>query len=257
VLLLQTTYSGPAEEFSWIIPVPGLPDEGDVFLASQHFLDEAFSASKPATKVTFLSEQGHIARQVGRDGDEGTLPPGGETAAGEEGAAADVTVHSRSVVGEYEATVLSTPAGQVLIDWLQGNGFHIPDDAAPIIEQYAAKNWYFVALRVSPAIAKVKRIMQDAPPIGIEFATDELVFPLSISRVSAPEWQRVDLVVVGPQPRTAPASSASARARRQRSTMTCPSGRTNGEAPASCRWTVCGPPRSLRSSGKMISRTSR
>ena len=32
VLLLQTTYRGPAADFAWIIPVPGRPEPTDVFM---------------------------------------------------------------------------------------------------------------------------------------------------------------------------------------------------------------------------------
>jgi hypothetical protein len=39
VLLLQTTYHGPAAGFAWVIPVPGEPLDDDVFMASTEFVE--------------------------------------------------------------------------------------------------------------------------------------------------------------------------------------------------------------------------
>ena len=55
VLLLQTTYHGPADEFAWLVPVPGEPGADE-------------QARQPTGKRLFL-ERSHL--QVGeRDGGE-------------------------------------------------------------------------------------------------------------------------------------------------------------------------------------------
>ena len=56
LLILQTTYRGPAEDFGWIIPVPGLPAGGDVFPASRYLIDRLFYVTQPWT-VTEIDVQ--------------------------------------------------------------------------------------------------------------------------------------------------------------------------------------------------------
>lgn len=194
-LLLQTTYRGPAERFAWVVPVPGLPRRGDVFRANPRFLDAIDKATRPQvrTMLTYPFARGERfwgARLQGRSNGRSS---------GAEGPTGPVVVHDRMEVGDYDVAVLSAPRPGFLQRWLAGSGFQVPEDAGPVLDGYSRRGWHFVAVRIRPKVARAQPLLRDAAPLGIRFPARDLVFPLAISRVSAPAITRIELVVLDTQ----------------------------------------------------------
>ncbi len=196
VLLLQTTYHGPAAGFAWIVPVPGEPREDDVFIASSEFISHLLDTTAPRVETHIETPaQRHYA---GEDGIiVGEAPPPGALMGGME---PSVTVHRRMEVGDYDVSVLSATGPHVLIDWLNDNGYATPTQHADVIDHYVQKHWYFVALRVLPSVVEDRPVLDDVKPIGIEFAADELVYPLYISRASSRQKTALTLVALTAEP---------------------------------------------------------
>ncbi len=197
VLLLQTTYQGPSEDFAWVIPVPGRPGKEDVFSASTDLLDVAFGQSAPRVKTTI-----HDPLEAEYGGMAGGFPPSAPPPPGVEGLAEapSVTVHERFEMGKYDVAVLSATGTQVLVDWLRENGYQVPENTQDTLGIYVDKSWYFVALRILPAEATKDPIIEDVEPIGIRFATEQLVYPLTISRASSRQKTEILLVVLSEAP---------------------------------------------------------
>jgi len=91
VLLLQTTYAGPATEFAWIVPVPELPT--DVFEADPYFMDMVFVRTNPhvVTKLTGPEEERWGSKSDATEGADDAEANGGGAWKGK----AAVTVHAR------------------------------------------------------------------------------------------------------------------------------------------------------------------
>lgn len=197
VLLLQTTYQGPASEFAWIIPVPGKPGEDDVFVASAEFIEHLLDTTAPHVET-------HIETPPALGEAEGVpyVSEGGEDRwlGGPGGPPPTVTVHRRMDVGDYDVSVLSATGPEVLIEWLNENGYATPTQHADVIDHYVRQGWYFVALRVRPTIIEQRPVLDDVKPIGIEFPTDELVYPLYISRASSRRKTALTLVALTAEP---------------------------------------------------------
>ncbi len=191
ILLLQTTYQGPAEEFAWVIPVPGLPGKNDVFSASPEFLDVVFGQTTPRIR-TEMDDPVPSVSFAGGSGFAGSLL----ATAGFGGHKAGVVVHELMQVGMYDAAVLSATRAGVLTRWLLENDFQVPQNAAEILATYVEKRWYFVALRITPEEIPASAVVEDVDPIGIRFATERLVFPLTISRASSREETEILLVIM-------------------------------------------------------------
>lgn len=192
VLLLQTTYHGPASGFAWVIPVPGEPIENEVFIASAEFIDHALSVTAPVVHTHIDLPPPPESRMT----EDAVMPPPEEAAAEEE----VVTLHRRMDVGDYDVSVLSATGPNVLVDWLNENGYATPEEHASIFDHYVGKGWYFVALRVRPAVVEDKPVLNDVKPIGIEFWCDPLVYPLHISRASSREKTALTLVTLSREP---------------------------------------------------------
>lgn len=185
VLLLETTYQGPSRGFAWVVPVPSVPSE--VFLANRDIMTRLFSITAPRVRQELPSQRRRWA--TGSAGTADAAPAG-----------PSVTVHARMEVGDYDAAVLSGRGGDPLLAWLHDNGYRVPSEARGVLGEYAAREWAFVALRMLDRIAEERPTVQDPEPLGIRFATDTLCFPLTVSRISAPEQTSLALVVVDSAP---------------------------------------------------------
>jgi hypothetical protein len=93
-------------------------------------------------------------------------------------------------LGPVEATTLEASDATGLTEWLDVNGYAIRDEVAGLLDEYVQKGWYFVALKLT----------SDAPlaggldPIRFTFDSDELVYPMALSK-AAESLQQVRLYV--------------------------------------------------------------
>lgn len=194
VLLLQTTYHGPASRFAWIIPVPVQPQ---VFLAEAAFVEQVFVRSEPRV-VTDLGTDSWLVDKfnmsAGMKAAGPAAPPGGGPGA--------VQVLQRMLVGDFEAAVLAAGDGNALRQWLLANRYAVPRDPEGVLGAYARQGWVFVALRMQDEAAETKPQLADVPPVGLRFPypPGKLIFPLSISRLSAPAQSAILLCTIGDAP---------------------------------------------------------
>jgi hypothetical protein len=197
-LLLQTTYHGPADRFAWVIPVPGKPGKDDVFLAEPAFIEVLLKETAPRVKTHITAPQqrlGEMQKMMQRGAASAPGPAGGE-APGTEA----VTVYERFEVGKFDATILAATDAGVLTQWLQRNGYQVPDESADILGHYVRLKWTFVALRMQPAAAAARPVLDDVDPVGIRFPASKLVYPLYISRGSSRQKTALLLFVLSKQP---------------------------------------------------------
>ncbi|MEI6503672.1 MAG: DUF2330 domain-containing protein, partial [Armatimonadota bacterium] len=195
VLLLETTYRGPASDFAWVIPVPAAPQE--VFTANGEFIDQIF-AQTSAIQVDHFVHDTPASPGASR-GSGG----GGEGEEKPSSLASPARILARMAVGDYDALVFSAGStadggAMGLAEWLQSEGYAVPKTFASLLAEYAAKQWVFVALKLQGKVAQERPLLKDVPPIGIRFprTNARLVFPLLISRLSAPPFTSLALVAI-------------------------------------------------------------
>ncbi|AUX39303.1 uncharacterized protein SOCE26_006920 [Sorangium cellulosum] len=136
----QITYSGEPSEFAWVLPVVGL---ADVELSS----DALFEMLDQTTTVQVFSPQlncppSFCGGATGAGGGGFSSPD----AAGEGG----VTVIAQETVGPYETVQLSASEPNALRNWLDSNGYNIPEDIDPVIDAYVEEGFSFLALKLVP-----------------------------------------------------------------------------------------------------------
>jgi len=185
VLLLQTTYRGRLASFAWVIPVPTVPPE--VFEAEPHFMDAVFLHTNPRVQ-TRIREPMSFGRAKDEAGSAGGAEP------------ADVTVHARLEVGDYDAAVLSAETASSLTNWLRDNGYAVPESDDASIEPYIAQQFAFVAVKLLPRVLEQRNTQRDLAPLGIRFKAERLFYPLVISRATAPELTSLLLCILSPEP---------------------------------------------------------
>ena len=192
-LVLQVKYEGPAEEFGWLIPVPGLPEvrkgSMDCFYEVSRLTQERF----PAFWSRGMSEN------------------------------AGVKVIQIKTVGAYEVAVLSATNAAGLGDWLDAHHFAFPKEKQEVLDGYVKKKWYFVAAKIDPnqngfalqpgvprrtpepkAISpstRKKLANGELHPLIMSFSSEKCVFPLAISSVNG-KPSEVSLYLLSSEPLT-------------------------------------------------------
>jgi hypothetical protein len=156
-LILSVSFEGDAADFAWVIPVPNLPE----------------IAVTDAELFWELSDFTRTEIHIG--GCEG------------EGAPGDVDVIEEQVVGPYATAILSSTNATALADWLNANGYIFPEDGEEIISEYIEKEWYFVATKINAVEEGTGEALAEGAiePIVLSFASDEIIYPLRITSLSA------------------------------------------------------------------------
>jgi hypothetical protein len=164
-LILSVSFEGDAEDFAWVIPVPNKPE---ITVSDP----ELFRELSDFTATGFPSGHGFGC------GCAGGAAPGGQ---------GGVDVIEEQVVGPYATAILSATNATALADWLNANGYIFPEDGEEIISEYIEKEWYFVATKINAVENNTGYALAEGAiePIVLSFASDEIVYPLRITSLSA------------------------------------------------------------------------
>jgi hypothetical protein len=164
-LILSASFEGGAEEFAWVIPVPNLPE---ITVSDADLFSELHAITK-----TQIPEGGYWF------GCEYIPPP----PASEGG----VDIIEEKVVGPYATAILSATNATALTDWLNTNGYAFPEAGEEVISEYIEEEWYFVATKINAVEEGTGYALMEGAiePIVLSFATNETVYPLRISSLTA------------------------------------------------------------------------
>lgn len=136
----QIRYQGDPEKFAWVLPIAGTVEVGlsaDVMFAS---LDALTTTTIVPPPRTFCPGPPVCGRSYGEDAGF----------AASDGGAGSVEVTKREVVGPFETVQLKATDPMALGVWLAQNGFSIPQDITPIIDQYQKEGFGFLAMKLLP-----------------------------------------------------------------------------------------------------------
>ena len=167
-IIFQIDYEGNAEDFAWVVPVPGYPE---LFSVEDDIFYELHQLTQPPPPSSFGCGWG-----------TGYPVPGEEDGG--------VHIWEENQVGIYYTTTLSATDPDSLVGWLNDNGYAFPVEGQEILDYYVQKNWFFVAMKIQHE--ETIKISEDytgaIQPIGIMFFSDDMIYPLKISTLSTPSW---------------------------------------------------------------------
>jgi MYXO-CTERM domain-containing protein len=173
ISLQQTTlydaikYAGSPTSFAWVLPTRGQVTVG---LSS----DVVFSALEQATATDIISPPlscpscncGGAFGSGSASGSSSGSGFGGSSSGG-------VTVLSQQTIGPYVAVQLQSIDPHALETWLAANGYVIPSDVQPIIDEYVREYFGFLALKLAPGQG-----IQDMQPVRVTSPGAGLSLPL-------------------------------------------------------------------------------
>ncbi|MFK7984682.1 MAG: DUF2330 domain-containing protein [Sandaracinaceae bacterium] len=182
--VVQILYTGPSEEFAWILPVPAEPtvDVGTDTLFQQlgQSTVPRFTTDRETTGTCrsqpscrgYWDDRGwgpESEDSFGAAADAGVAPPSDP----------DVDVRLRANVGPYDVAVLAAGSADALREWLDDNGYLIPESAAGELDHYVELDHFFVALRLQK-----NRDAGEIQPIVLTSASDEPCIPIRLTRIA-------------------------------------------------------------------------
>ena len=94
-----------------------------------------------------------------------------------------VKVYKTKRIGLYEVNVLSAPDTVALIEWFNKNGYHLPDEAKSLFEEYVKEKWYFIASRLA-SDNDTNRLKTEMPPLKFTFNTEKIIYPMKLTSLS-------------------------------------------------------------------------
>ncbi len=188
-LILQTAYEGDRTEFAWVIPVPDLLGSGDISTVSADIFQDLYVLTEPSAYGYYgYNAQFLVGCSSGSQPDEFRT----------------VKVWDTLQVDDYEVAILSAGQSADLSDWLAANGYAFPDGHGNELDYYVDKSWFFVAVKMNPAVERPPSMggdygeeTQEMKPLALSFDTAEPVYPLRISAVSSKDEVEVLVYVIG------------------------------------------------------------
>lgn len=169
-LFVSISFNGTAEDFGWILPTPTEPEvvkSTDMLFEN---LDKMTSPELPA-------------QTIGR---------GWNNAAMEKAQDSGVQVLQTKKIEYYDISVLKADNDDALYNWLNDNGYRMPQAGKYIIDEYIENNWVFTAIKIDSKRVGNSRITNQfksghAVPLRLTFKTDQAVFPMKISSIGGME----------------------------------------------------------------------
>ena len=167
----QIQYSGSPTSFAWVLPIHGTVTVG---LSA----DVLFDSVDVLTATQITPPPSSCAPCVFNGGNSG----GGGFAAGAGGAAGAgapaVTVTHMENVGPYATVQLHSTDASALNAWLAQNGYVIPADVTPVIDEYVTEGFDFLAMKLLPNMG-----VQSMRPVRVTSAGASLSLPLRMAAV--------------------------------------------------------------------------
>ena len=164
-LVISTSFSGDAKNFSWIVPTPSQPEVSKVS-------KELFTNLETLTQV--------------QTNDIVPMTASGLGSANMEKA---VDVLEQKTIGYYDISVLKASDSNALYDWLKQNNYSYPEKGKYILDDYIRLSWTFTAVKITESALKDLNITDklytgDISPLRFIFTSDKIVYPLKISGIA-------------------------------------------------------------------------
>lgn len=169
--MIRILYTGAAEEFSWVVPVPNTPD---LAVGSDNLFDQLEGVTRPQF---FLEQRGQGCFS---NFDLAVSVPAAESAADSGGAqSAGVEVEER-VVGPFDIQILSSDDPTELATWLANNDYDLTDRGAQLIEPYVLDGFKFVGVKLQSGVSS-----GSIQPLIMTYQNEKPMVPIRLTAVAA------------------------------------------------------------------------
>lgn len=186
--VVQILYEGPAEQFSWILPVPGSPGVG---VSSNIAFQRLQNTTNPAYTLQTVVEGECNDDQFGR----GTSV--NDSVQNADAGSSDVTVVASGSVGPYDYDVIAVddeaddPAQAALL-WLESNGYDVTETGPDLLRPYLVNRMNLIGFRLTKGASA-----GEIRPVILSYQADCSMIPIRLTAVAANADMGVMVWVLG------------------------------------------------------------
>ncbi|GHE28883.1 DUF2330 domain-containing protein [Streptomyces capitiformicae] len=172
-IVMRLTVTGDTRTAAWIMPVP---NRATVELGDAALFDQLAEESAPEyrTREYFWPKSSDWPFDIGEVDGAGAAPGEGS-----------VGVVGRERLGPFDVARLTATDSGALGDWLDKNGFELSDRLDTALQPYVEQKWEYVAIKLAPEDTGTDIPLNGTlDPLHLTFASDELVYPMRLSRLA-------------------------------------------------------------------------
>lgn len=169
--MVRILYTGEAEDFSWVVPVPNTPE---ISLGS----DITFNELELSTRPQFnLQQEGQVC-----DKDQIVFAPTVAESPDAAGGADDggVTVEEQLSVGAFDIDIVSSDNADDLALWLEENNYLVTDRGRNLIAPYVTAGMKFVAMKLRSG-----EQTGSIQPLIMKYRSDKPMVPIRLTAIAA------------------------------------------------------------------------
>ncbi|MCI0710805.1 MAG: DUF2330 domain-containing protein [Chloroflexi bacterium] len=163
---VQINYTGSAPDFSWVVPVPSVPE---LDVAEVETFDELTQLTRPRFIVPDMPDCAMVVMEA--DAESVGVPSASSD---------DVEVLAQGSVGPYDYSVITSPDPDALIIWLRENEFRVTEPMEPLIHVYNEEGMVFLAMKLQGEAG-----VQDIQPVVMTYESHRPMIPLRLTAVAA------------------------------------------------------------------------
>lgn len=188
VVTMASDVHGDPRQFALVIPVPTVIQKSQVHIVRPETVEHLADYSKPRLVQYFDGNpcfQGVPYPVMAA----ATPAPAPIMRMARRGVVVEATFSAE----EYDIVVLSATESGGLIAWLNAHGYHMPQDAAPVIGSYVRQHMHFFLAKVN--LDRMKNNTSGfLRPIRVEYDTPKFMLPIRLGTVNASGPQ--DMIVL-------------------------------------------------------------
>ncbi|MEM9949989.1 MAG: DUF2330 domain-containing protein [Chloroflexota bacterium] len=167
---VQINYTGSAPDFSWVVPVPTVPD---IDVAEMDLFDELDLLTQPVIMPPQFPDncELNIPQPVSVMSEMGMVADSAEF---------EVQVLASGTAGPFAYDVVDSPDPNALIEWLRDNDYQVTQDMEPLIHIYNDEGMPFLAMKLQP-----DQGVQDIQPVVMTYESELPMIPIRLTAVAA------------------------------------------------------------------------
>ena len=162
---VQINYTGSAPDFSWVVPVPTVPE---VDVAEMASFDELQQLTDPIIISPTMPGCAAVPVPMAAMADSATVQEGG------------VEVLASGTAGPFAFDVITSDDPAALIAWLNDNNYRITEPMHPLIAVYTEEEMLFLAMKLQP-----EQGVQDIKPVVMTYQSQHPMIPIRLTAVAA------------------------------------------------------------------------
>ncbi len=203
VITMANDYKGEVSEFAIVVPVPTIIKKSQVNIADSKIIDHLDAYSAPRLVEYYDSDPCQMVMRREMMMSAAPMAVMEDAAGASSAKALGVTIEESYTVGEYDILILSAEQSDGLFQWLNQEGYKLPDGAEKVLRSYIKQEMKFF-------VAKVNLDEFDKSgytflrPISVAYEHEKFMLPIRLGTLNAKGPQDLILMTITKKGRVEP-----------------------------------------------------